>query len=94
MGPCGGHLQGCHIYGKGAHRHMEFEPENVIAGCWRHHANQSPYSWHSNPMIYVAWFNAEYPARAQRLLEMSYNQKEKPDLDAIELRLTELLSAT
>lgn len=91
LGPCGGHLQACHIYGKGAHGHMRYEPDNVITGCWRHHAPQSPASWHSNPMVYVDWFRAEYPARAERLRLMSHEQKTQRDLKLVEAYLSEQL---
>lgn len=92
MGACGGHLQACHIYGKGAHPALRFDPENVIAGCWRHHAPQSPASWHSNPMVYVDWFRAEYPERAKRLLLLSQTRR-RVDASATRLYLESLLKA-
>lgn len=92
MGPCGGNLQACHVYGKGAYRAMRFEPDNVIAGCWRHHHSYSPYSWHSNPMIYADWFKTEYPERAKRLLLLSQT-KRKVDAMATRLYLESLLKA-
>lgn len=70
MGPCGGHLQACHILGKGAYPALRHEPLNVIAGCWRHHAPQSPASWHSNPMDYAEWFKREHPSRWETLNHM------------------------
>ena len=86
MGPCGGHLQACHILGKWAYPALRFEPLNVITGCWRHHAPQSPVSWHSNPMNYATWFRTEYAHRWSTLCLMS-NNTSKRDLAATRLYL-------
>ena len=90
MGPCGGHLQACHILGKGAHPGLRHEPLNVIAGCWRHHAPQSPVSWHSNPMEYGLWFKDAYPERWAKLKAWSQTTQ-KRDAAATRLYLEEIL---
>jgi len=67
LGRCGGNLQVSHIYPKGRYPSMRFRLENVLLSCWRHHANQSSDSWHTNPLHYAAWFNASYPRLARQL---------------------------
>ena len=71
LGKCGGHLQVSHIYPKGRYQAMRYRLENVLLSCWRHHENSSPDSWHSNPMIYAAWFNRAYPQLAEKLALMA-----------------------
>ena len=90
MGPCGGHLQACHILAKGHYPSLRFEPDNVIAGCWRHHAPQSPASWHSNPMDYAQWFMSEYRRRWMRL-ELLRMEARKLDYEEEERKLRSLL---
>ena len=96
IGTCGGHLQACHILPKGTYPDLRFDLQNILLGCWRHHAPQSPVGWHSNPMDYSQWFMATYPKRWYYLsqFKMHGRDSQKPDLEAIGLRLTELLAAT
>jgi len=56
-------LHASHIYPKGTYRHMEFEPDNLKALCFRCHL----YWWHKNPIEAGEWFRKTYPAWYRRL---------------------------
>lgn len=60
-------FQASHIYPKGSYRKLEFDPENIIALCYRHHLHW----WHKNPLEAHDWINETYPDRMKRLKLMT-----------------------
>lgn len=46
---------------------LEFEPENIIALCYRHHFHY----WHSSPMEAHEWINKTMPDRMKQLKLMA-----------------------
>lgn len=88
LGSCGGHLQACHIMPKGHYPSLRHEPDNIIAGCWKHHAPQSSTGWHSNPMVYANWFMFKYPARWEYLSWWLKNEFKIPDYEETREKLT------
>jgi hypothetical protein len=61
-------FQMSHIYSVGAHKRMEYDPDNVKALCVRHHL----YWWHKEPIEAHEWLKTVIPKeRLDRLRLLS-----------------------
>lgn len=71
------YLQLSHIYPKGKHRKMEFEPENVKLLCRGCHL----YWWHKSPIEAWRWLETVLPKDRIKRLDFRANTVDKSRFD-------------
>ena len=76
---CGGVKTLCasHIYPKGTHRKMEFDLDNVITLCYRHHIHW----WHKHPIEAAEWIKITIPKARYERLKLRSQVIDKTPLD-------------
>lgn len=52
-------FQASHIYSVGAYKKLEYDIDNIIALCYRHHIHW----WHKDPGDAWHWINQELPVK-------------------------------
>jgi len=70
-------LQLSHIYPKGTHRSMEFEPDNVKLLCMPCHL----YWWHKNPLEAAVWLEQTIERKRLNRLKLMAATSGGPRLD-------------
>lgn len=82
-------LQASHIWPKGSHQKMRFDPDNVLILCEKCHL----FWWHRNPIEAHEWLRIVLPnAVYDRLkLRSQYADRSKQDFNLIELDLKQTL---
>lgn len=70
-------LQMSHIYPKGKHRRMEFDPDNLKLLCVGCHL----YWWHKNPIEAWEWLQMKLPQERIKKLKLRANTVDKSTFD-------------
>lgn len=82
-------LAASHIYPKGHHQKMRWNPNNVIALCWRCHSE----FWHKHPLAASEWIKEVLPKERLEKLKLEANTINKRPIDykLIKLELEQMI---